>query len=48
MSDNTPPGLYLVNSTGEMSEVHTAEGNDIQLLKEYIQEWDISGIEVEE
>jgi hypothetical protein len=41
------PGLYLVNSTGEMIDVHTSSGeNDLQLLREYLEEWDIEGVEV--
>lgn len=41
MSESTPPGLYLVNATGEMSEVHTGDGQDIDLLREYLDEWDL-------
>ena len=46
MSDNTPAGLYLVNATGEMVPCHTTKGSDVQALKEYLQEWDIDGLEV--
>lgn len=41
------PGLYLVNSTGEMAKVHTADGGDEGLLREYLEEWDIDGVEVD-
>lgn len=47
MSERTPPGLYLVNATGEMTELHTSEGSDVQLLKEYLEEWDIPGVTVD-
>jgi len=47
MSDS-PPGLYLVNASGEMIPVHTANDSDQQLLREYLQEWDIPHIEVVE
>jgi hypothetical protein len=46
MSDTTAPGLYVVNATGEMVPVHTADGGDQQVLREYLQEWDLPGIEV--
>jgi len=45
MSDHEP-GLYLVNATGGMVGVHTAGDSDEQLLREYLEEWDIDGIEV--
>lgn len=36
------PGLYLINSTGEMVAVHTESGDgDTQLLREYLEENDI-------
>jgi hypothetical protein len=48
MSDYEP-GLYLVNATGEMIGVHTASGDcDMQLLREYLDEWDVPGVEVTE
>ena len=42
-------GIYLVNATGEMVGLHTADdGSDLALLREYLHEWDIDGIEVTE
>ncbi len=35
-------GLYLVNATGDMVPLHTADdGGDRQLLEEYLEEWDL-------
>jgi hypothetical protein len=47
MSDNTARGLYLVNATGEMTALHTADGGDQQVLREYLEEWDLPKIEVD-
>lgn len=34
---DTPPGIYLVNSTGEMVALHNEKDEgDIQLLDEYL------------
>jgi len=42
-------GLYLINATGDMVGLHTAkDGGDLQLLREYLHEWDLPGIEVTE
>lgn len=46
MTDYTQPGLYLINSTGEMVPVHTANGGDQEVLREYLREWDVPGVEV--
>jgi hypothetical protein len=47
MTEHTQPGLYLVNATGEMIGVHTVSSdNDLQLLREYLEEWDIEGVEI--
>ena len=36
------PGIYLLNSTGEMVALHTESGDgDTQLLKEYMDENDL-------
>jgi hypothetical protein len=35
-------GLYLVNATGDMVPLHTADGDcDMQLLEEYLDEWNL-------
>ena len=48
MSEYTAPGLYMINATGEMVPVHTANGGDQQVLREYLDEWDVPGITVED
>lgn len=45
--DKISPGLYLASPNGELTALHTADGKgDERLLLEYIEEWDLKGIEV--
>jgi hypothetical protein len=41
-TQTTDPGIYLVNSTGDMHALHTESGDgDTQLLREYLDENDV-------